>query len=102
MKNKLNSVWLERALSSKHRALVNLAYSTEKEDDDDPQMSYDFTLTWFGPKRIPSTSGNPVGLQSIEQSPSFVIMNLQITRTFFENFEVYLGIENLWITDRRI
>lgn len=95
VKNKLKNVWLERALSSKHRALVNLAYSTEKEEDDDPQMSYDFTLTWFGPKRIPSTSGNPVGLQSIEQSPSFVIMNLQITRTFFENFEVYLGIENL-------
>lgn len=95
VKNKLNNVWLERALSSKHRALVNLAYSTEKEDDGDPQMAYDFTITWFGSKRIPSTSGNPVGLQSIEQSPSFVIMNLQITRTFFENFEVYLGIENL-------
>lgn len=95
VKNKLNNVWLERALSSKHRALVNLAYSTEKEEDGDPQMAYDFTITWFGPKRIPSTSGNPVSLRSIEQSPSFVIMNLQITRTFFENFEVYLGIENL-------
>ncbi len=95
VKNKLNNVWLERALSSKHRALINLAYSTEKDADDDVVMSYDFTLTWFGHKRIPSTSGNPVGLQSIEQSPSFVIMNLQITRTFFENFEIYLGIENL-------
>lgn len=95
VKNKLENVWLERALSSKHRALINLAYATEKEELTDPQMLYDFTFTWFGSKRIPSTSSNPVGFQSIQQSPSFVLMNMQITRTFSQGFEIYLGIENL-------
>jgi len=80
VKHSLNDIWLQRALSSKHRALI---------------MAYDLTVTWFGPKRVPSTSSNPAGLQSVEQSPSFVIMNIQVTRTFAENFEIYLGIENL-------
>lgn len=95
VKNKLNNVWLERALSSKHRVLVNLAYSTEKEEENDPQMLYDLTFTWFESKRIPSTSDNPLVLRSVEQSPSFALMNAQITRTFSLGFEIYLGIENL-------
>jgi outer membrane receptor for ferrienterochelin and colicins len=95
-RQKINGTWMDRALSSKNRALVNFAYTTEKENDDEPQTSFDLTINWFGPKRIPSTSSNPVEFQSINQSPSFVTVNAQISRTFTKDFDLYVGVENLF------
>lgn len=95
VKNKINNEWKEKPLTAKHRALLNLAYSTE-EDEDDTKMSYDLTLQWLGRKRIPSTITNPENLRARENSPDFIIVNAQITRTFFKNFDFYIGVENLF------
>jgi len=94
-KQLINGAWLEKPFTAKHRALINFAYKTEKDELDDPQMSYDMTLQWYGMKRIPSTASNPEGLRARETSPNFVLVNAQITRSFSELFDLYIGIENL-------
>jgi outer membrane receptor for ferrienterochelin and colicin len=94
-KQLINGAWLEKPFIAKHRALVNLAYKTEKDELDDPQMSYDMTLQWYGMKRIPSTASNPDGLRARETSPNFILANAQIARSFSELFDLYIGIENL-------
>ena len=95
-KQLINGAWLEKPFTAKHRALINFAYKTEKDELDDPQMSYDMTLQWYGMKRIPSTVSNPEGLRARESSPNFVLVNAQITRSFSELFDLYIGIENLF------
>ncbi len=91
----INNQWLQKSFTAKHRVLVNFAYKTEKEELNNQQMSYDITFQWFGKKRIPFTKDNPVGLRARETSPSFVLVNAQITRSFSELFDLYIGIENL-------
>ena len=88
--------WMERPFSSQHRALVNLSYSTEKDESSESQMMYDATLQWFGPKRIPSTAANPAGLQMPDRSPSYGLVNAQITRSFSDGFDLYAGAENIF------
>lgn len=96
VKQKINNIFVEKPFSSKNRILLNLAYSTEKENRDDIQMTYDLTLQWFDKKRIPSTNSNPIGLQANDFSPSFTLVNAQVTRTFYYGFDLYIGIENLF------
>lgn len=95
VKQQISGQTLDRPFTSKHRALINFAYSTEREAKEDAQMTYDLTVQWFGPKRLPSTLANPANLQAREKSPSFALVNMQITRSFFLGFDLYLGIENL-------
>ncbi len=95
VKQEIGGRMLDRPFTSKHRALINFAYSTEREAKEDAQMSYDLTVQWFGPKRLPSTLANPTNLQARENSPNFALVNLQITRSFFLGFDLYLGVENL-------
>jgi len=95
VKQEINGKLLSRPLTSNNRALLNIAYSTETESDDDDKMAYDMTLQWFSKKRLPSISGNPDGLRSREYSPSFITVNAQLTRTFNAGFDLYLGMENL-------
>jgi outer membrane receptor for ferrienterochelin and colicin len=92
----INNQWLDKPFTSKHRALLNFAYTAAKETFDDAQMLYDLTLQWFGMKRIPSTKSNPAALRGRESSPNFVLVNAQITRSFNELFDLYLGVENLF------
>lgn len=95
VKQEIGGEMQDRPFTSKNRVLLNLAYSTERELKDDAQMTYDLTIQWFGPKRLPSTSSNPNNLQARENSPSFAVVNMQITRSFFLGFDLYIGIENL-------
>ena len=95
VRQQLNGVWLQRPFTAQHRALVNVAYATQREGEDDPQTTYDLTVQWFGPKRIPSTATNPEGLRARTNSPSFATVNAQVTRTLFAGMELYVGGENL-------
>ena len=79
----------EKPLVSANRAFINLAYESRSH------WKLDFTMNWQGSKRIPFTDGNPVEYTLAERSPSFTVMNTQISKTWRENFEVYLGGENL-------
>jgi outer membrane receptor for ferrienterochelin and colicins len=91
----LNGVLLQKALSAQHRALVNLAYALD-DDEGAQRTAFDVTVQWFGPKRIPNTGSNPPEFRAREWSPSFATVNAQISRTFSPGLEVYLGGENLF------
>jgi outer membrane receptor for ferrienterochelin and colicins len=95
VKQKLHGTWLERPLTAQHRTLATVSYATDHDQPDDPQTSFDVTMQWFGRKRIPETLLNPEDLRAVAYSPSFLTMNLQVTRTFIKGIDLYLGIENL-------
>lgn len=80
----------QRPLVAKHRAFVNLGYETRNT------WRFDYTLQWVGTKRVPSLHDHVTGLDIGEaMSPSFWQMNAQVSKTWNEVFEVYVGGENL-------
>ena len=80
---------LQKPLVSPHRAFVNLSYSSEK------LLNFDLTLNWQSSKRIPNTSSNPEKYRLAPRSPDFVVANFQISKSWSERFDLYLGVENL-------
>ena len=74
---------------AKHRAFLNLGYETVSN------WKFDYTIQWQGRKRIPSTSSNPVAYQRATRSPDIILMNAQITKSWKEQFDVYVGMENI-------
>ncbi len=84
----------QRPLQAKHRFFGNLSYETAivaKEK----QWKFDYTFNWIGKQQLPNTSTNPAPDRLPEFSPSFSVMNTQVTRIFSANFEVYIGGENI-------
>ena len=81
---------MERPLTARHRAFVNLAYETG-------HWKFDWTLNRIGTKRIPSTASNPVPYQRPDRSPAYTLMNAQVSRSFGKQkgFDLYIGGENL-------
>lgn len=84
----------ERPLQAKHRFFTNLGYETHIVDGG-RQWKFDFTYNWMGKQRLPYTGSNPEQYQMGDYSPSFSLMNAQVTRTFSSVFEAYVGAENL-------
>ncbi len=80
---------LQKPLVSPHRSFANLAYRTRKH------WSFDYTLQWNSSKRIPYTESNPVAYRLENHSPSFFLMNAQVSKQWAEKFDVYLGVENM-------
>jgi len=78
-----------KPLISRHRFFINLAYESRK------YWKVDYTLNWQGKKRIPDTFNNPESYQLSEYSPNFLVMNFQISKTWLEKLNVYVGVENL-------
>lgn len=81
---------LERPFVSRHRAFVNLAYKTETD------WAFDLTVNWQGARRIPSTDANPEAFQVAGRSPDFFLTNTQVSKTWWDTFDVYVGVENLF------
>ena len=79
----------EKPLMSNHRAFINLAYETKKH------WSFDYTVNWQGRKRIPDMSSNPIDYQLNSHSPHFFLMNAQISKSWQQKFDLYVGVENL-------
>jgi outer membrane receptor for ferrienterochelin and colicins len=84
----------QRPLQAQHRFFGNLSYMTHILDRGQ-QWKFDFTYNWIGEQQMPYTASNPVAYQLPDQSPSYSLMNAQITRTFSSTFEVYVGGENI-------
>lgn len=84
----------ERPLQAKHRFFTNVAYETHIVEGG-RQWKFDFTYNWMGKQRLPYTGSNPEQYQMGDYSPSFSLMNAQVTRTFSSVFEAYIGAENL-------
>ncbi|MEL7532910.1 MAG: TonB-dependent receptor, partial [Bacteroidota bacterium] len=79
----------QKPLISAHRAFINLAYESRN------YWKFDATVNWQSQKRIPFTSRNPDSYRLSQVSPAFFLVNGQITKTWREKFDLYLGVENL-------
>lgn len=86
---------LTKALLAKNRVLANVSYQTHFSNDKGARWKFDATWNWTGKQRLPNTSTNPTQYQLKEFSNPFSRINAQVTKVFSEQFEVYLGGENL-------
>ncbi len=84
----------QRPLQAKHRFFGNLEYETHVQSKGQ-QWKFDYTFNWLGKQQLPDTASNPTVDQMPQFSPSFAVMNVQITRTFSSTFEMYIGGENV-------
>lgn len=80
----------EVPFTPRHRFFFNLAYQTADEN-----WKFDATWQWIGEQRIPDTSEKPAEYRMPSRSPSFNLLNAQVTRVLGTKWEVYLGGENL-------
>jgi outer membrane receptor for ferrienterochelin and colicin len=80
---------LKKPLLAGHRAFLNLGYEARDH------WKVDYTLNWQGRKRIPSTASNPEPYRLAGYSPDFFLMNAQVSKTWNERFELYVGMENM-------
>ena len=84
----------QRPLQAKHRFFGNLGYETHILEKG-KQWKFDYTLNWLGKQQLPNTATNPPEDRLPEFSPSFSVMNAQVTRVFSSTFEMYVGGENI-------
>ncbi len=84
----------QRPLQAKHRLFANLEFETHIIEKG-KQWKFDYTVNWLGKQQLPITSSNPEIDRLPNFSPSFAVMNAQITRTFSSTFEMYVGGENI-------
>lgn len=89
VKTTINDELLRKPLVNKYKGLVNLSYTTNLN-----KWQFDFTAQFNGDSRIPSTSENPVEYRLADSSPTYTILNFQITK-YFRKWELYAGGENL-------
>jgi len=80
---------LSKPLTPRNRAFINLAYTTLQD------WSFDLTWSWQDTKRIPDTSENPEPYRLDGFSPAFSLINMQVSKRFFQRLELYAGAENL-------
>ncbi len=82
---------LDRPMISKNRAFLSVDYATNNS------WKFNYTITYNGRKRIPNTTANPALFELPAYSPSFVLMNTQVTKAIGKLYpmEVYMGIENI-------
>ena len=81
---------LQKPLQPKQRFFANFEYRLENEEKGS-QWKADWTYHFVGEQRLPTNSRDGVGFLS----KSYGLLNMQITRVFSTQFEVYLGGENL-------
>lgn len=84
----------QRPLQAKHRIFANLEYETHQKENGS-QWKFDFTTNWLGKQQLPNTKTNAAADSFPEFSPSFAVMNAQITKVFSKTFEIYIGGENI-------
>jgi outer membrane receptor for ferrienterochelin and colicins len=78
-----------RPLVPRDRAFMNLAYATRNH------WKADFTIQRIGSQRLPVTSSNPIPYQLQSNSPSYFLLNTQVTRDAGKLWSFYVGIENI-------
>ncbi len=81
----------QKALTSKYKGLITLGYATRFD-----KWKFDLTAQFNGPSRIaPQYKMPEIVRRDYETTPSYIILLAQITKKFKNNFEVYVGGENL-------
>ena len=86
-----NGLLEEKPLVPAHRAFANMDYTTRNK------WKFDYTIQWVGTQRTPGITHNHSGVSpgGVNQSPSYIVMNVQVTKVFSDVFEAYMGGENL-------
>ncbi|SHG08494.1 Outer membrane receptor for ferrienterochelin and colicins [Flavobacterium segetis] len=84
----------QNPLQAKHRFFSNIEYETHIGDKGE-QWKFDYTFNWIGQQQLPNTMSNPITDRLPTFSPTYSLMNAQITRTFSSTFEIYFGGENI-------
>lgn len=85
---------LQKPLLAQHRYFANLGYETEPKENGG-QWRFDYTLHRVGKQRLPNTDVNPPEFRLGDFSASYNLMNTQVTKVFSNQFEFYVGGENL-------
>lgn len=83
---------LQKPLQAQHRFFANLGYATSANERGG-QWRFDYTLHSLGKQRLPASSAASETMNAY--SPTYSLMNSQITRVFNSQFEIYVGGENL-------
>ncbi|MBM3919828.1 MAG: TonB-dependent receptor [Sphingomonadales bacterium] len=89
-----NQLWLggnmrQQPLLSKHRFVGVVSIKNRKK------WHMDAIFQWNSPKRLPETSSLPEQNQMLPWSPSYTIVNLQLSKDISKKWEWYAGGENL-------
>lgn len=82
---------LERPYIAKHRAFLSFDYATLNN------WKFNYTVTYNGAKRIPNTTANTISYTLPSYSPSYILMNAQVSKTFGNKYpmDLYVGSENI-------
>ena len=90
VKQTYHGVLLERPYIAKHRSFLSFDYATLNN------WKFNYTITYNGSKRIPNTNANPIAYQLPSYSPSYILMNAQLSKTFGNKnpMDLYVGSEN--------
>jgi outer membrane receptor for ferrienterochelin and colicin len=91
VKQTYHGVLLERPYIAKHRSFLSFDYATLNS------WKFNYTITYNGSKRIPNTFANPSAYQLPSYSPSYILMNAQLSKTFGNKnpMDLYVGSENI-------
>ncbi len=84
-----NEILQDKALLNSYKGLITLSYATNLN-----KWQFDFTTQFNGTSRIPYTENNPLQYQRSNSSPSYTIINAQVSR-YFKKWSIYAGGENL-------
>ena len=96
VKTQYQSGLKEKPFQPKERFFANLSYKIKsKKEDNKSYWMFDVTYNAIGKQRIPSTLNNPIAYQVSNVSKAYSLINAQITKTFNNNMEFYIGAENL-------
>lgn len=82
--------WRQEVLIAPHRGFINVAYETKGK------WSFDATATLTGSKRLPSPETASVMHGWDANSPVFMLINTQVTKSFKKSLDIYLGCENIF------
>ncbi len=94
VKTQYQSGKLQKPLIPKHRVFANASYETQTSTKGG-LWKFDATYNWIGEQRFSSTMQSPEAFRLNPHSPTFSTLNAQVTKVFSDQFEVYLGGENI-------
>lgn len=94
VKTQYQSGKLQKPLTPKHRVFANASYETQTSTKGG-LWKFDATYNWIGEQRFSSTMQSPEAFRLNSHSPTFSTLNAQVTKVFSDQFEVYLGGENI-------
>ena len=94
IRDRYNSGELQKSLTPKHRFFSNVSYETVSNNKGG-LWKFDSTYNLTGQQRFSSTLQSPENFQLPANSPTFSTLNAQITKVFSNQFEIYIGGENI-------